>query len=74
MPPSVMYIFFPVAHIPGRCPLDFPKDAKDADWIERRVRMMSSGYVNVTDDMPAIPPQKSLFTGVRSPPGDPSKN
>jgi len=46
----------------------------EADWIDRRVRTMSSGYVSETEVMPAVAPQKSLCTGLSAWPGLLSKN
>lgn len=48
--------------------------AKEADCIDRRVRTMSNGYVNVTEVMPAAPPQMSRLIGERSAPGEGSAN
>lgn len=42
--------------------------------MDRRVRTMSRGYVNVTDVMPAIPPQTSRCIGLSGAPGVLSKN
>lgn len=68
-------MIFMVAHIPGSCFLDAsPRVAKEADCIESLVRTMSSGYVNVTDVMPAAPPQTSRLRGVKSCPGEGSAN
>ena len=74
IPPSVRYILTMVCHIPGNFPSRFPNAAKPADCIDNRVRTMSSGYVNVTDVIPAKPPHSSLRTGGRSAPGDGSAN
>lgn len=63
-----------VCHIPGNFPSRFPSAAKPADCIDNRVRTMSSGYVNVTDVIPAKPPHSNLRTGERSAPGDGSAN
>jgi hypothetical protein len=74
IPPSVLYMAPMVCHMPGSLVGFAPSSANDADWIERRVRTMSSGYVKVTDVMPAIPPQNRRATGVRLSPGWRSKN
>jgi hypothetical protein len=74
MPPSVLYILIIVCHIPGNFPSCLPSAAKPADCIDNRVRTMSSGYVNVTEVMPAKPPQSNLRTGERSAPGVGSAN
>jgi hypothetical protein len=74
MPPSVLYILIMVCHIPGNFLSRFPSPAKLADCIDNRVRTMSSGYVNVTDVIPAKPPHSNLRTGGRSAPGDGSAN
>lgn len=63
-----------VCHMPGSLPSGLPRPAKPADWIDNRVRTMSSGYVNVTEVMPAKPPQSNLRTGERSAPGVGSAN
>lgn len=34
------------------------REEKEADWMERRVRTMSRGYVKETEVMPARPPQR----------------
>ena len=47
---------------------------KEADWMERRVRTMSSGYVHVTEVMPARPPQSSRWYASSGAPGSFSKN
>lgn len=74
-PPSVLYIIFSVAHIPGSLFLETsPRLAKEADCMDRRVRTMSSGYVNVTEVMPAAPPQISRLIGESSAPGEGSTN
>lgn len=84
-PPSVVYICFIVPHMPGslrlatsaasaaELPFSLAKDAKDADWIERRVRTMSSGYVTVTEVMPASAPQHRRERAERLAPGVDSK-
>lgn len=69
-PPSFRYICFIVAHIPGIFPASLLRPLNDAVWIDRRVRTMSSGYVTVTDVMPASAPQHSLSMGVRGAPGE----
>src|SRR5271154_2964787 len=74
IPPSVLYILIMVCHIPGNFPSCFPNAAKPADCIDNRVRTMSSGYVNVTEVIPAKPPHSNLRTGERSAPGDVSAN
>jgi hypothetical protein len=72
-PPSVVYMVIIVDHIPGSLLCEAsPSAAKDADWIDKRVRTMSSGYVKVTDVIPAAPPQISLCRGSRSAPGETS--
>ena len=68
-PPSFLYMLNIVAHMPGSSFGFDPSSANDADWIESRVRTMSRGYVNVTEVMPAIPPQVKRMRGVRSAPG-----
>lgn len=74
-PPSVMYIVFRVGHIPGNfSPFALCSSENDADWIDSRVRTMSRGYVNVTDVIPAMPPQASRCIGLRLAPGVLSKN
>lgn len=71
MPPSCLYIATKVGHMPGSfspaCLL--PNAAKDADWIDNRVRTMSNGYVKQTEVMPAIPPHNSLWKGLKEAPG-----
>lgn len=63
-----------VGHMPGNSPLGLlPRAANDADWIESRVRTMSSGYVKKTEVMPAMPPHSSLSTGWSGDPGEVSK-
>lgn len=42
-PPSVLYIITIVCHMPGSFFGLSPSSANDADWIESRVRTMSSG-------------------------------
>lgn len=42
-PPSVLYMRIRVAHMPGSSLGRSPSSAKEADWIERRVRTMSRG-------------------------------
>jgi hypothetical protein len=75
MPPSVLYMVFIVAHIPGRCFDDgWLRGAKDADWMDSLVRTMSRGYVKKTEVIPAVPPQIRRLTEVMSPPGVISKN
>src|SRR5271170_6855756 len=69
MPPSVLYILTPVAHMPGSFPSAFSRVANEADWIDSLVRMMSRGYVNVTEVIPAQPPHIKRLIGVRSAPG-----
>ena len=59
--------------MPGSCFGRAPSSANDADWIDRRVRTMSSGYVKVTDVTPARPPQVRRDSGVRLSPGCRSK-
>lgn len=54
----------------GSC---FASAAKDADWIDRRVRTMSRGYVTVTEVMPANAPQTRRSTAERGAPGVVSK-
>jgi len=71
-PPSVLYIVTMVDHMPGSL-VGFARAAKEADWMDRRVRTISSGYVNVTDVMPAMPPQVKRARGDRSAPGVVSK-
>lgn len=51
----------------------FASAAKDADWIDRRVRTMSRGYVTVTEVMPANAPQTRRSTAERGAPGVVSK-
>jgi hypothetical protein len=63
-----------VCHMPGSFLGLAPSSANDADWIERRVRTMSSGYVKVTDVIPAMPPHVRRASGVRLSPGCRSKN
>lgn len=64
-----------VAHIPGSCFLDAsPSAAKDADWIDSRVRTISRGYVRNTDVIPAAPPHIKRLKEPRSAPGEGSKN
>jgi hypothetical protein len=46
----------------------------DADWMDKRVRTMSSGYVHVTEVIPARPPQSSRWYASSGPPGSFSKN
>jgi len=66
---------FSVGHIPGSfTPFARCSSEKEADCIDSRVRTMSSGYVNVTDVIPATPPQQSLRNGPKSAPGVSSKN
>jgi hypothetical protein len=43
MPPSVRYMVTIVAHMPGSFLGLEPSSAKEADWIDKRVRTMSSG-------------------------------
>jgi hypothetical protein len=75
MPPSVLYIVIIVSHMPGSFSLDaWLSAANDADWIERRVRTISRGYVKNTDVIPAAPPHTRRRTELRSAPGDVSKN
>jgi hypothetical protein len=75
IPPSVLYIVTIVAHIPGSFALcAWPSAANDADWIERRVRTISRGYVQKTEVMPAAPPQTKRLMEFKSAPGDASKN
>lgn len=75
MPPSVLYIVFNVAHMPGSCFRDAsPREANEADWMESLVRTMSNGYVNVTEVIPAAPPHRSRLKGERSAPGEGSAN
>lgn len=85
MPPSLAYMCFIVPHMPGslrlatsaaflaESPFSLAKDAKDADWIERRVRTMSSGYVTVTEVIPARAPQQRRESAERFAPGVDSK-
>lgn len=74
-PPSVWYIIFSVPHMPGNLFREASLSAaNEADCIDNRVRTMSSGYVNVTEVMPATPPHSSRRTGDRSAPGDGSTN
>lgn len=64
-----------VSHIPGNFLLDAsPRAAKETDCIDSRVRTISRGYVNVTEVMPAAPPQTSRRMGERSAPGEDSAN
>ena len=74
-PPSVLYMLTMVPHIPGSfwCCLSL-KAAKEADWMESRVRTMSRGYVKVTEVMPAIPPHTKRRRAERSAPGVGSAN
>ena len=72
-PPSDLYMAIMVCHMPGSCLGRAPSSANDADWMDRRVRTMSSGYVKVTDVMPAMPPQVRRDSGVRLSPGCRSK-
>lgn len=51
-----------------------PNAAKEADCIDNRVRTISSGYVKVTEVMPAAPPQMRRLRGERSAPGEGSMN
>jgi hypothetical protein len=75
MPPSVLYMITMVCHIPGSLSLDaWLRAANEADWMERRVRTMSRGYVQKTEVMPAAPPHTKRLTELRSAPGDGSKN
>ena len=56
-----------VDHMPGSFFRDAsPSAANDADCIESRVLTMSNGYVQVTEVMPAAPPQTSRLRGVSS--------
>lgn len=73
MPPSVRYMMIMVAHIPGSFFGLEASWAKDADWMDSLVRTISKGYVNVTDVMPAKPPQSNLVRGGMSAPGYSSK-
>ena len=57
-----------VAHMPEFCLGVFPRSAKDAVWMESLVRTMSSGYVNVTEVMPAKPPHNRRVKGVKESP------
>ena len=43
-PPSVLYMFFIVANMPGSF-VSFFNEANEADWIDNRVRTISRGYV-----------------------------
>ena len=77
-PPSVLYITPIVPNMPGSFFSAFAaasllKFANDADWIDSRVRTMSSGYVKVTDVIPAIAPHTNLRSGGRGAPGEVSK-
>jgi hypothetical protein len=75
IPPSVLYIVTIVVHIPGSFVRGkLPSAANEADWIERRVRTISRGYVKNTDVIPAAPPQTRRLTELMSPPGVLSKN
>lgn len=58
-----------VAHMPGSFLGLAPSSAKDADWMESRVRTISRGYVKVTEVMPAMPPQTRRVTDDMSAPG-----
>jgi hypothetical protein len=51
-----------------------PRAANEADWIERRVRTISRGYVKNTEVIPARPPHTSRLAELRSAPGEGSKN
>lgn len=64
-PPSVLYMVIIVVHMPGSS-LGFARAAKEADWIERRVRTISRGYVNVTEVIPAMPPHVRRAKGDKS--------
>lgn len=72
IPPSVLYMDFRVDHMPGKWSGRAPSSANEADWIDRRVRTMSSGYVKKTDVMPAAPPQMRRVTDESSAPGEAS--
>lgn len=48
--------------------------AKEADWMDNRVRTISKGYVQTTDVIPANPPHISRRKELRSWPGEASKN
>ena len=75
MPPSVLYIIAIVAHIPGSFSLAASfRLENEADWIDRRVRTISRGYVTVTEVMPAAPPHIRRLTAERSAPGVGSRN
>jgi hypothetical protein len=55
-------------------PASLFKLEKDADWIDSLVRTMSSGYVHVTEVMPARPPQSNRWYASSGAPGSFSKN
>jgi hypothetical protein len=75
IPPSVLYIVTKVCHIPGSLALCVVlKAAKEADWIDKRVLTMSSGYVKHTEVMPAAPPHIKRRRELKSWPGEASKN
>lgn len=75
MPPSFLYIMTIVVHIPGNLDLwTLLSAANEADWIERRVRTISSGYVKKTEVIPAAPPHINRLNDERSAPGVGSKN
>lgn len=74
-PPSVLNIITRVAHMPGSLSLwAWLRAANDADWIERRVRTISKGYVQHTEVIPAAPPQIRRRRELISAPGEGSKN
>lgn len=73
-PPSVLYMVAMSSNMPGSfLPALFPNSLKDADCIESLVRTISSGYVNVTEVIPARPPHNSRCTEFNFSPGVCSK-
>jgi len=56
---------FIVGHIPGGLPSRLANDAKEAVCMDNLVLTMSSGYVNVTEVIPATPPHNNLSKEVR---------
>lgn len=54
-----------VGHIPGGLPSRLANDAKEAVWMDNLVLTMSSGYVKVTEVIPATPPHNNRSKEVR---------
>lgn len=73
IPPSVLYMVPITVHMPGSFSALGPSSAKEAVWIDSRVRTMSRGYVQKTEVIPAIPPHVRRARGERSAPGEDSK-